>query len=226
VSKSYWKSQATSKSKSASKSYSKSQSTSKSKSKEQDKRVLSTRPRSASKASSLVQTPGRRRVRRRDMAITALAGGLTGLKHVAAVTGIPYVSPIASLLLVIINIRNEMIQYQDRSAVLTEKLEMIATFLDGLGQEFPKARDVPQTLRNSFQTFESLLDRVKRELEEIKKEEMSLMKRIISRKDLAQRLSQCDDKLSSLLQAFQTRLTADTCFKLDKIYAKLDSSRG
>jgi hypothetical protein len=120
----------------------------------------------------VVQTHERRYGRRRDIAIDVFASGLTGLKLAADVAGIPYVSPIVSLLRAVINIRNasvrlftrwlsisraclqEMAQYQVQSAVLAERLETIAAFLNDLGQGFRKGRDVPQPLRNIFQKFE------------------------------------------------------------------------
>jgi len=44
------------------------------------------------------------------MALAVVTSGLTGLRDGAAITGIPYISPIASLLLLVVNIRGVSVQ--------------------------------------------------------------------------------------------------------------------
>jgi len=112
--------------------------------------------------------------------------------------------------------------------VVAEKLQTITTLLHNLGQWCTtyglKERDLPQTLRRIFQNFESGLSGVRRELEQIKKAK-SAVKRIMLHKDTAQRVKQCDDKLSNLLQTFEVALTADTRLKLEQISGSIDSLR-
>jgi hypothetical protein len=54
----------------------------------------------------------------------------------------------------------------------------------------------------AYTQFSSGLSGVRRELEQTKKAK-SAVKRIILHKDTAQRVKQCDDKLSNLLQTFE-----------------------
>jgi hypothetical protein len=75
---------------------------------------IATRLDVALKSSSLVQTHGRRHSGRGDMVMTILATALIGLRDGAAMTGIPYISSIASLLLLTINLRGVSVRLLTR----------------------------------------------------------------------------------------------------------------
>jgi hypothetical protein len=64
----------------------------------------------AFRPSSSGQTRGRRGNGRRDMAMAVVTSGLTGLRDGGAMTGIPYIAPVASLLLLLIDIRGVSVQ--------------------------------------------------------------------------------------------------------------------
>jgi hypothetical protein len=119
-----------------------------------------------------------------------------------------------------------MNQYQDDQEAVVYQFEKITTMLTSLDKCYAldglEERDLPPSLRCIFRALEtyvihsyfssqrrlmrstSELDALRRELEQCKKER-SILKKIVFRKDMAQRVKQCDGKLSYLLQRFQVR---------------------
>ncbi|KAI0289598.1 hypothetical protein BC826DRAFT_1177260 [Russula brevipes] len=147
-----------------------------------------------------------------DTSISAVETSLAALKEASVlIKHVPWISPVAGLLLQVLNIRNGMKQYEEEWDVVMEKLKKIAHVVGSLGEKCKtynlEEKDLPSGLRGIFQSLETDLDKIKSSLK--KSKDIRGIKKVLFRMDLLQKIKEYDGKLANVLQIFQVELTLD-----------------
>ncbi|KAH9051392.1 hypothetical protein EDB83DRAFT_1309398 [Lactarius deliciosus] len=129
---------------------------------------------------------------------------------------IPYISPIAGLLLQALTTRDEVKQYKDECELVMRKLARVASIIVNVGEMCRKhnlkEEDLPGSLLAIMGSLQRELDEIERVLKECSKNKG--IKGFLLRKDLLTKIKRCDGELSNVLQAFQAGLALDTRFAL------------
>ncbi|KAH8976977.1 hypothetical protein EDB86DRAFT_3110379 [Lactarius hatsudake] len=128
-------------------------------------------------------------------------------------TNLPYIAPIASLLLQTFTMWDEVKQYKAECEVVMRKVTRIASIIvDLCGKYNLNEADLPASLLSILGSLQRELDGIERVLKDCSKKRG--IKGFLLRKDLLTRIKQCDGELSNVLQAFQAELALDTRFGL------------
>ncbi|KAH9000346.1 hypothetical protein EDB92DRAFT_492006 [Lactarius akahatsu] len=148
-----------------------------------------------------------------DMTMSAIQTSLAALKEGSALaTKLPFIAPIAGLLLQALTMRDEVKQYKEECEIVMHKLARIARIIVDVGELCEHHNlsedDLPAGLRTILGSLQRELDRIERVLKECSKRKG--IKRILLRKDLLTKIKQCDVEISNVLQAFQAKLSLDT----------------
>ncbi|KAF8264656.1 hypothetical protein EI94DRAFT_441388 [Lactarius quietus] len=126
----------------------------------------------------------------------------------ALASKLPFIAPIAGLLLQALTMRDEMKQYKEECEIEMHKLARIAKIIVNLCEKYDLCEeDLPANLRNILDSLQRELDGVEQVLRKCSKRKG--IKRFLLRKDLLTRIKQCDVELSNVLQAFQADLLLD-----------------
>ncbi|KAH9036414.1 hypothetical protein EDB84DRAFT_1185487 [Lactarius hengduanensis] len=148
-----------------------------------------------------------------DITMGAIQTSLAALKEGSALaTKLPFIAPIAGLLLQALTMRDEVKQYKEECEIVMHKLARIARIIVDVGELCEhhnlSEEDLPAGLRTILDSLQRELDRIERVLKECSKRKG--IKRILLRKDLLTKIKQCDVEISNVLQAFQAKLSLDT----------------
>ncbi|KAH9033004.1 hypothetical protein EDB85DRAFT_1157335 [Lactarius pseudohatsudake] len=154
---------------------------------------------------------------RNDVALSAIQTSLAVLKEGSALAArLPYISPIAGLLLQVLIMRDEVKQCKEECKLVIRKLARVANIIVNVGEKCEKynlkEEDLPGSLLAILDSLQRELDGTERVLKECSKKKG--IKGLFLRKDLLTKIRQCDGELSNVLQAFQAELALDTRFAL------------
>ncbi|KAI0302460.1 hypothetical protein B0F90DRAFT_1714996 [Multifurca ochricompacta] len=144
-----------------------------------------------------------------DIAVNAIQTSLGILKEASALASkIPYIAPIAGLLLQVLQMRDEVKQFKDEWGIVMQKVASIASVVVDVGESAQihdlKEEDLPADLRDTLRSLQSDLHGIEGALRECA--DVRGMKKIILRTDMLRKVKQYDARLSSALQLVQTRL--------------------
>ncbi|KAH8989277.1 hypothetical protein EDB92DRAFT_882461 [Lactarius akahatsu] len=151
---------------------------------------------------------------RDDIAMSAIQTSLAALKEGSSLaTELPFIAPIAGLLLQALNMRDEVKQYKGECDIVMGKLARIAGIIVNVCEKYNLSEEeLPTTLKDILSSLQRELDRIERVLKKCSKRKG--IKGIFLRKDLLMKIRQCDMELSNVLQAFQAELGLDIRFAL------------
>ncbi|KAH9030792.1 hypothetical protein EDB85DRAFT_1403484 [Lactarius pseudohatsudake] len=140
-----------------------------------------------------------------DIAMSAIQTSLALLKEGSSLaTQLPFIAPIAGLLLQALTMRDALKQYKGECEIVMGKLARIAGIIVDVCKKYNLSEEeLPTTLRDILSSLQRELDRIERVLKKCSKRKG--IKGILQPKDLLTKLKQCDVELSNVLQAFQVR---------------------
>ncbi|KAH9164620.1 hypothetical protein EDB89DRAFT_402599 [Lactarius sanguifluus] len=151
-----------------------------------------------------------------DIAMSAIQTSLAVLKEGSSLaTELPFIAPIAGLLLQALTMRDEVKQYKGECDIVMGKLARIARIIVNVCEKYNLSEEeLPTTLRDILSSLQRTreLDRIERVLKKCSKRKG--IKGMLLRKDLLTKIRQCDVELSNVLQAFQAELGLDIRFAL------------
>ncbi|KAH9033003.1 hypothetical protein EDB85DRAFT_1157503 [Lactarius pseudohatsudake] len=151
---------------------------------------------------------------RNDLVMSTIQTSLAALKEGSA--WVPYISPIAGLLLQALTTRDEVKQYKEECELVMRKLARVASIVVNVGEMCRKhnlkEEDLPGSLLAIMGSLQRELDEIEHVLKECSKNKG--IKGLLLRKDLLTKIKRCDGELSNVLQAFQAGLALDTRFAL------------
>ncbi|KAH9008181.1 hypothetical protein EDB83DRAFT_648664 [Lactarius deliciosus] len=149
-----------------------------------------------------------------DIAMGAIQTSLAVLKEGSSLaTNLPFIAPIAGLLLQALTMRDEVKQYKAECEIVMGKLARIAGIIVDVCDKYDLSEeDLPTTLRNILSSLQRELDRIERVLKKCSKRKG--IRGMLLRMDLSTKIRQCDVELSNVLQAFQAELGLDIRFAL------------
>ncbi|KAI9443830.1 hypothetical protein H4582DRAFT_2095250 [Lactarius indigo] len=151
-----------------------------------------------------------------DISMSAIQTSLALLKEGSSLaTDLPFIAPIAGLLLQALTMRDEVKQYKEECEIVMGKLARIAGIIVNVCEKYDMSEEeLPTTLRDILRSLQRTreLDRIERVLKKCSRRKG--IKGILLRKDLLTRIKQCDVELSNVLQAFQAELGLDIRFAL------------
>ncbi|KAI9434855.1 hypothetical protein H4582DRAFT_746291 [Lactarius indigo] len=141
-----------------------------------------------------------------DITMNAIQTSLTVLKEGSSLaTNLPFIAPIAGLLLQALTMRDEVKQYKGECEIVLGKLARIAGIVVDVCEKYNLSEEeLPSPLRNILSSLQRELDRIELVLQKCSKRRG--IKGFLLRKDLLTRIKRCDVELSNVLQAFQVRL--------------------
>ncbi|KAI9451684.1 hypothetical protein BJY52DRAFT_91249 [Lactarius psammicola] len=151
-----------------------------------------------------------------DVAMSAIQTSLTVLKEGSSLaTELPFIAPIAGLLLQALTMQDEVKQYKEECEIVIYKLARIARIIVNVSEKYNLSEEeLPTTLRDILGSLQKTreLDRIERVLKKCSKRKG--LKGILLRKDLLTKIKRCDVELSNVLQAFQAELGLDIRFAM------------
>ncbi|KAI0295624.1 hypothetical protein B0F90DRAFT_1141961 [Multifurca ochricompacta] len=127
---------------------------------------------------------------------------------------IPYIAPIAGLLLQALTMRDEINQYKGECEEVMRKLIRIAGLVINVGESCRTHKlnedDLPAGLHAIFKSLQSELDGIKHVLGECAKARGA--RSLLLRKDLLGKIKKYDARLANVLEVFQAELLVDIRF--------------
>ncbi|KAH9990498.1 hypothetical protein BJV77DRAFT_963347 [Russula vinacea] len=156
-----------------------------------------------------------------DTAMGAIEASLAALSAASALAAkVPFISPVAGLLLQALTMRNEVKQHKEEWDIVMVKLEQVADIVDTVGTLCEKhnleEKDLPLACMGSFSPLRRMLYILNIPncgsfaLKQSK--EIGSFKQVLLRKDLLLKVKQYDGMLSNVLQRFQVTLALDARF--------------
>ncbi|KAN0130963.1 hypothetical protein V8E53_011341 [Lactarius tabidus] len=146
-----------------------------------------------------------------DIAMSAIQTSLAALKEGSALAAnLPFIAPIAGLLLQALTMRDEVKQYKEECEIVMHKLTRIAKIVVNLCEKHNLSEeDLPVSLWDILDSLQRTreLDRIDQVLKKCSKGKG--IKGLLLRKDLLTKIKHCDVELSNVLQAFQAELLLD-----------------
>ncbi|KAI0295041.1 hypothetical protein B0F90DRAFT_1820769 [Multifurca ochricompacta] len=151
-----------------------------------------------------------------DVAITTIETSLAALKEASSLMSrIPYISPVAGLLLQVLTMRDEVKQNKEEWGVVMRKLGRVAGLVVNVGESCQKynleENDLPPGLRSILRSLENDLSGIESLLKQ--SAEIGYIRKALLRKDLLRKVKQYDGELSNVLQTFQAELALDARFE-------------
>jgi len=146
-----------------------------------------------------------------DVAMSTIQTSLAVLQAGSSLAAkLPFIAPIAGLLLQVLTMRDEVKQYKEECKIVMYKLARIAGIVVNLCEKYKLSEeDLPASLRAILDSLQRTreLDRIEGVLRECSKRKG--IKGFLLRKNLLTKIKQCDVELSNVLQAFQAELLLD-----------------
>ncbi|KAI0301733.1 hypothetical protein B0F90DRAFT_1816933 [Multifurca ochricompacta] len=144
-----------------------------------------------------------------DITMNAIQTSLVVLKEASALaTKIPYIAPIAGLLLQVLQMRDEVKQFKGDWDIVMQKVANVASVVVDVGESARmhnlNEEDLPADLRDALRSLQSDLHGIEGALRECA--DVRGIKKIILRGDMLRKVKQYDVRLSNVLQVVQTRL--------------------
>ncbi|KAN0136977.1 hypothetical protein V8E53_005212 [Lactarius tabidus] len=163
-----------------------------------------------------------------DMAMNAIQTSLAVLIEGSSLaTKLPFIAPIAGLLLQALTMRDEVKQYKEECEIVMGKLARIARIIVNVGELCENhnlsEEDLPASLRAILRSLQRELDRIERVLKKCSKR--NGLKGFLLRKDLLTKIKKCDVELSNVLQAFQAELLLDVRVALIAVRTEVTSTK-
>ncbi|KAI0294883.1 hypothetical protein B0F90DRAFT_1820882 [Multifurca ochricompacta] len=151
-----------------------------------------------------------------DVAMTTIETSLAALKEASSLMSkIPYISPVAGLLLQVLTMRDEVKQNKEEWGVVMRKLGRVAGLVVNVGESCQKynleENDLPPGLRSILRSLQNELGGIESLLKQ--SAEMGHIRKALLRKDLLRKVKQYDGELSNVLQTFQAELALDARFE-------------
>ncbi|KAN0130927.1 hypothetical protein V8E53_011305 [Lactarius tabidus] len=161
-----------------------------------------------------------------DIAMNAVQTSLAVLMTGSSLASkVPFIAPIAGLLLQALTMRDEVKQYKEECEIVMQKLARIAKIIVDLCEKYNlNEEDLPASLRSILDSLQRELDRIGRVLKKCSRRKG--IKGFILRKDLLTKIKQCDVELSNVLQAFQAELLLDVRVALIAVRLETASNSG
>jgi len=161
-----------------------------------------------------------------DIAMGAIHTSLAVLMAGSSLASeLPFIAPIAGLLLQALTMRDEVKQYKEECEIVMQKVARIAKIIVNLCEKYDLSEeDIPSTLRDILDSLQRELDRIARVLKKCAKRKG--IKGVLLRKDLLTRIKQCDVELSNVLQAFQAEMLLDVRVALISVRLNTTSETG
>ncbi|KAI0293368.1 hypothetical protein B0F90DRAFT_1822137 [Multifurca ochricompacta] len=152
-----------------------------------------------------------------SIANNAIQISLAALKEGSSLASkIPYIAPIAGLILQVLTMRDEVKQYKAECEVVMQKLIRVAGLLVHVGRSCEthklKEGDLPAGLRDILKSLQSELDGIKHVLGECAKTKGA--RSLLLRKDILGKIKQYDATLLNVVEVFQAELLLDIRFAL------------
>jgi len=146
--------------------------------------------------------------------MSAIKDSLASLKQATALAErIPYISPLAGVLLQALTIQNESTLHQEKWGAVNEKLGKDANLVSDVGTVCEdnnlEENDLPRSLYTVFQTLESELGPIERAIKLSNK--VGVIRSVFLGTYLRQKVKGYDNKLSNVLQSFQVCPQFTTC---------------
>ncbi|KAI0289687.1 P-loop containing nucleoside triphosphate hydrolase protein, partial [Multifurca ochricompacta] len=151
-----------------------------------------------------------------DVAMTTIETSLAALKEASSLMAkIPYISPVAGLLLQVLTMRDEIKQNKEEWGVVMRKLGRVASLVVNVGESCQKynleENDLPPGLRSILRSLQNELNGIESLLKQ--SAEIGYIRKALLRKDLLRKVKQYDGELSNVLQTFQAELALDARFE-------------
>ncbi|KAI0300030.1 hypothetical protein B0F90DRAFT_1926032 [Multifurca ochricompacta] len=144
-----------------------------------------------------------------DIAMNAIQTSLAVLKEASALASkIPYIAPIAGLLLQVLQMRDEVKQFKGDWDIVMQKVVNVASVVVDVGESARmhnlNEEDLPADLRDALRSLQSDLRGIEGALRECA--DVRGIKKVILRGDMLRKVKRYDVRLSNILQVVQTRL--------------------
>ncbi|KAI0292825.1 P-loop containing nucleoside triphosphate hydrolase protein [Multifurca ochricompacta] len=141
-----------------------------------------------------------------DVVMSTIETSLVALKEASSLmVKIPYISPVAGLLLQVLTMRDEVKQHKKEWDLVMRKLGRVASLVVNVGESCQKhnldENYLPPGLRTILLTLQTELGGIERALKQ--NVEVGGIRKVLLRKDLLQTVKQYDGELSNVLQTFQ-----------------------
>ncbi|KAI0291065.1 hypothetical protein B0F90DRAFT_1929035 [Multifurca ochricompacta] len=151
-----------------------------------------------------------------DTSMTTIETSLTVLKEASSLMAkIPYISPVAGLLLQVLTMRADVKQHKEEWDIVMRKLGTVASLVVNVGESCVKynmeENDLPPGLRTILKALQNELYGIERSLKQSM--EIGRVRKVLLRKDLLRNVKQYDGELSHVLQTFQAKLALDARFE-------------
>ncbi|KAN0137111.1 hypothetical protein V8E53_005108 [Lactarius tabidus] len=161
-----------------------------------------------------------------DIAMNAIQTSLAVLQAGSSLASkLPFIAPIAALLLQALTMRDEVKQYKEECKIVVHKLARIGKIIVNLCEKYNLSEeDLPASLRDILDSLQRELDRIEQVLKNCSKSKG--IKGFLQRKDLLTKIKQCDVELSNVLQAFQAELILDVRVSLIVVKPEAVSDSG
>ncbi|KAN0128900.1 hypothetical protein V8E53_013273 [Lactarius tabidus] len=150
-----------------------------------------------------------------DISMNAIQTSLAILQEGSTLASkLPFIAPIAGLLLQVLTMRDALKQYKLESEIVMYKLARIARIIVNVGELCEthnlREEDLPAGLLAILGSLQKTreLDRIERVLKKCSKRKG--IKGFLLRKNLLTKIKHCDLEISNVLQAFQAELSLDT----------------
>ncbi|KAH9019152.1 hypothetical protein EDB84DRAFT_625514 [Lactarius hengduanensis] len=139
-----------------------------------------------------------------DITMGAIQTSLAALKEGSALaTNVPFIAPIAGLLLQALTMRDEVKQYKEECEIVMHKLARIAKIIVGVGELCQSHNLSEEDLPAGLRAILDSLQRIERVLKKCSKKKG--LRGMLLRKDLLTKIKQCDVEISNVLLAFHVR---------------------
>ncbi|KAF8258237.1 hypothetical protein EI94DRAFT_1155143 [Lactarius quietus] len=144
-----------------------------------------------------------------DFAMSALEASLTILKDASTLASkVPYIAPIAGIILEALKMRDEVKQLKGEWGVVMQRLGKVGSILVDVGEWYQandlREDDLPSDLRNVLKSLQIDLDGIQDVLEQCAK--VKGIRRVLSRTDILEKVKQYDARLTNTIQVFNARV--------------------
>ncbi|KAF8263808.1 hypothetical protein EI94DRAFT_1665241 [Lactarius quietus] len=152
-----------------------------------------------------------------DLAMGVIETSLAALQTGSAlITNVPFISPVAGLILQALKMRGEVKQYKEQWGAVMEKLAGVGSIVINVGEACQTRglaeEDLPDSLRAILKSLQSDLEGIEDALKQCAETTRSPIKRVLLRVDILQKVMTYDAKLSIVLHTFHAKLTLDARF--------------
>ncbi|KAI9430483.1 hypothetical protein H4582DRAFT_1446813 [Lactarius indigo] len=144
-----------------------------------------------------------------DIAMSTIETSLKFLKEASALASkVPYIGPIAGIILEALKMRGEVKQLKGEWGVVMQKLAKVGSIVVDVGEWYRaydmSEDDLPSDLRNILESLQMDLDGIQEVLEECAK--VKGIRKVLLRTDILGKVKEYDARLTHAFQVFQARV--------------------